>query len=383
MYNRSLPLPGRSFFLFGPRGTGKTTWLRAVLPDAAWVDLVRSEELLRHLRDPGLLRRQTEALPAGSWVVIDEVQKLPRLLDDVQGLIAEHGQRYRFAISGSSARKLKRLEANLLAGRAIYRRFFPLTASERGEGFTIDQALRFGGLPAVAAAPHGAVDILEAYVTTYLQQEIQQEAFVHDFGSFARFLEVAALLSGQAVNMSNVARDAGVARPTAQRYFDVLTSTLIGVWLPAWRSKAKVRETSHPKFYFFDPGVVRAIAGTLRDPLGKEERGALLEAYVLHELRAYQNASNCGGTLSYWRLPSGVEVDFVWTRAKQAVGVEVKASATWKPEHASALKRAHAEGILTRCFAVYTGPQRLKDGPIDVLPAAQFCRELAAGRLIA
>jgi predicted AAA+ superfamily ATPase len=382
MYTRLLPLPDRTFFLFGPRGTGKTTWLRTKLPDAKWFDLVRTQELLRLMRNPDLLRQAVEALPKGSWVVIDEVQKLPALLDEVHGLIADHGARYRFALSGSSARKLRRLDVNLLAGRAINRAFFPLTAAELGYRFDVEDLLAFGMLPSVRSEPDQAVDILEAYVANYIKEEIQQEALVKNLDSFTRFLEIAAVVNGQVVNVTGIARDAGVPRPTVRRYFDTLVDTLIGVWLPAWRPRRKVKEVAHPKFFFFDTGVVRGLLQRLRDPLESAERGHLLETFVLHELRAAIAIGNVGGTLSYWRTPSGSEVDFVWTRGRSSVGIEVKASMIWRGEFGAALQEMRTEGVVQRAFGVYLGLEPLKKHDVEVLPLVEFLRKLAAGQVL-
>src|SRR3990167_145614 len=264
MFPRRLELPSSTFFLFGPRGTGKTTWLRSVVPSSAyWVDLVLDTELVRLSRETARFTAEVEALKPGTWIVIDEVQKLPLLLDRVQDLIARHGpRRYRFALTGSSARKLHRGEANLLPGRAINRRFFPLVSTELGESFDLDRALRLGTLPAVwdaEANERERIDLLDAYVHNYLTQEIRAEAVVKDLTPFTRFLDVAALANGQVTNTSGLARDAEVARPTVQGYFEVLVDTMLGSWLPAWRPRARVKEIGHPKFYFFDTGVVRAI----------------------------------------------------------------------------------------------------------------------------
>ena len=382
MYTRLLPPPERTFFLFGPRGTGKTTWLRANFHDATWFDLVRTQELLRLMRDPGLLRQAVEALPKGSWVVVDEVQKLPALLDEVHGLIADHGARYRFALSGSSARKLRRLDVNLLAGRAINRTFFPLTAAELDFEFDVDDALRFGMLPSVRSEPAHAIDILDAYAANYVKEEIQQEALVKSLDSFTRFLEIAALVNGQVVNTTGIARDAGVPRPTVQRYFEVLVDTLIGVWIPAWRPRRRVKEVSLPKFYFFDTGVVRALLQRLRDPLEGAERGHLLETLVLHELRAAISIANVGGEISYWRTPSGSEVDFIWSRGKTSVGIEVKASTVWRTEFGAPLEEMRAEGVVQRAFGVYLGREALKKNGVDVLPLVEFLRRLSAGKVL-
>ncbi len=382
MYKRTLPLPKHSFFLFGPRGTGKTTWLKSCLKDAKWFDLLHQSELLKIMRNPGQFRLEVEALRKGSWIVIDEVQKFPPILDEVHSVIADYGDKFKFALSGSSARKLKRLEANLLAGRVINRKFFPLTGAELNYDFDISRLLQFGALPKVCTDSRNAIDILEAYATNYIKEEIQQEALVKDIGSFSRFLEVAAIMNGQAVNVANIARDTGVARPTVQRYFDTLVDTLIGVWLPAWKPRAKVKEVSHPKFYFFDPGVVRAISNRLREPLDSSERGPLLETVILHELRAWMNTANTGGELFYWGTPSRSEVDFIWRRGKRSIGIEVKSTDRWKREFSGALKHLHDEKLIQKSFAVYLGDVVLKDGSVSVLPLKEFMKRLANGDVI-
>lgn len=383
MYPRALPLPGHSFFLFGPRGTGKTTWLRERLPDARWFDLVRNAELFSLMRNPDRFRQAVEALPKGSWVVVDEVQKLPPLLDEVHALIAERGNRYRFALSGSSARKLKRLDVNLLAGRVINRTFHPLTAMELGPGVATDDLLALGCLPKVRSEPEHAIDVLDAYAANYLKEEIQQEALVRNLDSFARFLEVAAIRNAQIVNIAGVARDCGVTRPTVQRYFDTLVDTLIGVWLPAWRPRAKVKEVSHPKFYFFDPGVVRSLSQRIRDPLDSAERGPLLETLVLHELRAWISIANLGGKLGYWRTPSGSEVDFVWSRGKTTVGIEVKAATAWRRESGKPLQELLRSKAITKGFGVYLGRDVLREDRLDILPFHEFAARLHQGEVLA
>jgi predicted AAA+ superfamily ATPase len=382
MITRRYTRPDHSFFLFGPRGTGKTTWLRHVLPEALWFDLLRTQVVLALSRQPESFRQQVEALPRGRWVVIDEVQRMPTLLNEVHALIADRGTAYRFALSGSSARKLKRLDVDLLAGRAINRQFFPLTAAELHYDVGVDQVLRLGLLPQIHVDVDHAVDVLEAYVANYVREEIQQEALVRNLASFARFLEVAALVNGQIVNVAGIARDAAVARPTVQGYFATLEDTLIGVWLPAWRKRAKVKEVARPKFYLFDPGVARALGGRLREPLDGLERGFLLETWILHELRAAMASRNLGGQLQYWRTPAGTEVDFVWTRGARAIGIEVKAAATWRGEYGHALKGLLDQGVLKAGHGVYTGSVELKDGPLRIWPILRFLRALATGDIL-
>lgn len=376
VYTRLLELPKTSFFLFGPRATGKTTWLRQQLPDAHWCDLVPTETYVRYLHEPGLLRREVEALPQNRWVVVDEVQKVPALLDEVHALIQKHGKRYRFALSGSSARKLRRLDANMLAGRVVNRSFFPLTLREIGKGVDIAELLRTGTLPGVRSEPEAAEDVLEAYAANYLHQEIQQEALTKDLASFARFLRVAGVLNAQIVNASNVASEAGVARTTVQRYFDILVDTLVGFSLPAWQPRLKVRETASPKFYFFDPGVARAVAGRVRAPVHDTEKGALLETWVLHELRAHMQLAQCGGELSWYRTGGGSEVDFIWSGPRHRVGIEVKASARWRPEAGDALRELLAQKVIRHAVVVYLGDRALVDDEIRVLPAAKWAESL-------
>ncbi|MGH7856386.1 MAG: DUF4143 domain-containing protein, partial [Candidatus Binatia bacterium] len=251
----------------------------------------------------------------------------------------------------------------------------------------LEAVLRFGSLPAVQAEKGGdsaRIDLLEAYGENYITQEIRAEAIVKHLQSFSRFLEVASLANGQVTNVAALARDAAVARPTVQGYFEVLVDTLVGTWLPAWRPRAKVKEVEHPKFYFFDTGVVRALSGRLREPLTDSERGPLLETYLLHELRAWINRSGCGGELSYWRTPSGSEVDFIWSRGgTRTVGIEAKAARRWRSGDGAALAGLAAQGKVRRAFAVYRGSETLRDGPVEVLPVRRFLERLAAGEVVA
>lgn len=382
MYARRLNAPDHSFFLFGPRGTGKTTWLRAQFPQALWKNLLLDDDYLPLLGDSTRLRGAVEALPPQSWVVLDEVQRIPALLNEVHDLIARHGDRYKFAMSGSSARKLRRADVNLLAGRAIERRMFPMTSEELGEDFDLERALAFGLLPPVIQRRDYAIDILTAYVGTYLRQEIQQEALVEDLGAFHRFLQLAGLLNGEVINTSAIARDAAVARTTVDRFLDVLVDTLIAIRVPGWQPKLKVRERSAAKLYLFDTGVVRALNGRLREPLSDLETGKLLETLLLHELHAAVAYQNCGGDLFTWRSSGGAEIDFVWARADLAVAIEVKASRSWRREYSRALKDAASTGRITRCFGVYRGRELLKDGDVLVLPCEQFLRRLHAGEVL-
>jgi len=372
MYTRIANLPDHSFFLFGPRATGKTTWLRDQLGDALWFNLLLEDDYLPLLGSLRSFRERVEARTTGSWIVVDEVQRLPGLLNEVHDLISRHGDAYKFALSGSSARKLRRLDVNLLAGRVIERAMFPLVAREFGAEFKLDNVLRFGSLPGIYSDERYRVEKLRAYVHTYLQQEIQQEALVRDLGSFHRFLKLAALMHGQVVNQVAISRDAGVARTTVQRYFDTLVDTLIGRWVPAFKAKAKVREYGKPKFYFFDPGVVRAIRDVADEPLVDADSGALLEGFILHELSAAISYQGRGGEICYWSVPGSKEVDFIWLKGSKRVAVEVKNSRSWRSKYAKTLNELLHAGIITRGFVVYRGKERFRSGKVEGLPVEDF-----------
>jgi uncharacterized protein len=386
MYTRYLQLPKSSFFLFGPRGTGKSTWLKQSLGKALWYDLLQESTYLKFLNDPDLLSREVQSQES-TWVVVDEIQRVPSLLNAIHSLMFKFDERYQFALTGSSARKLKHKDSNMLAGRAISRNCFPLTSAELGGHFNVHQVLSFGTLPRVftlASSPNKplAISTLESYVTTYLEVEIQREAQLRKFESFVRFLKIAAIMHGQILNISQTASDARIARTTAGGYFEILVDTLIGFLLPAWQTRAKVKEVQHPRFYLFDPGIVRAITGRLRDPVGDEEQGRLLEGFILHEIRAYMSYQDCGGELSYWRTSDGAEVDLIWRRGDLVVGIEVKSAGKWIKKFQRGL-RALGEVIpKLKKYGVYLGDNSLVFDDTSVFPLKFFLERLWEGKLI-
>jgi len=382
MFTRSLGPPRSSFFLFGARGTGKSTWIRATLPDAFVVNLLAAEAMLSYEREPSLFRAEVLAQPRSRWIVLDEVQRAPRLLDEVHLLMEEKGYK-KFALTGSSARKLKRGAANLLAGRAVVKHLFPLTSAEINFDVSMRQLLRFGSMPLSVNAPNEAAreEFLRAYVTTYLAEEIRAEALVRDLGSFSRFLEVAALAAGQKTNVSGIARDAGVSRETVRGYFDVLIDTLIGSWLPAYRPRAKIKEVGLPKFYWFDPGVLHAAAGGFDQPLPGDWDGVLLEHLVHHEIRSRIEYAAVKGSLAYWATPSGSEVDFVWWHGRDVVAIEVKNAREFRRGFGTGIN-SFREGKGARGYVVYRGNRELDLGGTRVLPLETFLRLLHSGRII-
>ncbi|MBI3201080.1 MAG: ATP-binding protein [Myxococcales bacterium] len=390
MFDRTLERPEKSFFLFGPRGTGKSTWLKARLGDAALViDLLSSAHYLRLLANPHELAELAAPLKPKSWVVIDEVQRVPALLSEVHALYEDRG--LQFALSGSSARKLRRGGADMLAGRAIQRFLHPLTSSERPETWSIKACLEWGCLPGVVAEPAHAADTLNAYVETYLRQEIMEEGLVRKLEPFARFLGTAGRYNGQVMNLQDLAREAMVARATVDNYLGILEDTLIAVRLASYRPGALVKEVAHPKLFFFDAGVARACAGLLFEPMDSLWKGAAFETFVLGELRAFNDYARRHRDIYFYRSEGGLEIDFVvelnkktLERPARVLCIEVKAAKKWdsrwcKPARALAERRPKVD--VTRTIGVYLGEQRLKLDRFEVWPIRQFLAALHAGEI--
>jgi predicted AAA+ superfamily ATPase len=378
MFHRKLQAPTETTLLLGPRATGKSTWLEQVLPHASRFDLLDTRLARDLAADPSRFAREVEALPDGAWVVVDEVQKVPALLDEVHRLDGKRGRR--FVLSGSSARKLKRGGANLLAGRALRRDFFPLVSAEVGAALPLDR-VTFGALPRVLGLkrPHA---YLESYVDTYVREEVQAEALTRNIGAFSRFLEIAARQNGQVTNVSNIARDAQVARPTVQGFFEVLVDTLLGFWLPAWKLKPGTKLVAHPKFFFFDAGVARTLSRRLAYPPTPEEYGTLFETMLFHELRAYLSYEQLQYPLSYFRTHDDVEADVVLETQQGFVALEFKASNEWRTSFNAGFNRLREELPGITCVGVFTGARAQKGEGYTVLPWTEFLAALWGGALI-
>jgi predicted AAA+ superfamily ATPase len=380
MFQRILQAPAQSFFLLGPRGSGKSTWLRATLPEAHVLDLLAEETYQRLLVSPGLFAAELRALTANRWVIIDEVQRLPNLLNEVHRFIEE--KRLRFVLCGSSARKLKRADVNLLAGRALRRAMHPFVPEELGIHFDLEAALRRGLLPIVWASPVPD-ETLAAYAQLYLKEEIQAEALVRNLPGFARFLPLAALFHGQIVNVTSIAREAGVARTTVVGYLDILEETLLCFRLPAYKAKLRVRERKLPKWYWCDPGIVRAMKRT-SGSVTPEERGPLFEGLVAQLLRAYKDYRGVCDEMYYW-APAGrseTEVDFLLVQGTALVAVEVKSGNTFTEAWCKGLRAvAPLQGLRRRLIVYPRGPVlRTTDG-IEVVPFQHFADQLATNAL--
>ncbi len=367
MFARTLKLPSdKSFFLFGPRGTGKSTLLGSAFPDAVFFDLLDLSvysELLAHPE-----RLETLSAPRKpARIVIDEIQRVPALLDEVHRLIEK--RRWRFALTGSSARKLRRGGVNLLAGRARTLAMHPLTARELGDRFDIRHSLRYGQLPSVYVETDPQ-KYLSSYVGTYLREEVQAEALTRNLDTFSRFLVAASFSQGAVLSVSNVARDLGLPRKTVEGYFGLLDDLLISVRLPVFTRRAKRAIIVHPKFYFFDAGVYR----TLRPvgPLDSAEDidGPAVETLVMQELRAVNDNHDLGYSLFYWRTRDRKEVDFVLYGERGLVAIGVKRSASFRESDLTDLKLFAADYSVARCFLLYGGEREYVVDGIRVLPLA-------------
>lgn len=381
MLQRSLVLPAApdtSFFLWGPRQSGKSSLLRATWPKARIVDLLRSDEYIRYVREPWLLRDELRDAPPGTLILLDEVQKVPALLDEVHWLI--ENRRLVFGLCGSSARKLRRGHANLLGGRAVRRELFGLVSPEVGADYDLNRALNHGCLPRhyLAADPG---PLLEAYVADYLTEEVAAEALVRSLPAFAGFLTAAALADTGLVAYSTIARECGVSSVTVKEYYQILVDTLLGRYVPAFTRRPKRRVIQAPKFYFADVGVVNRLArrGAVRPR--SELYGKALENLVCHELAAYRSYRRRPWTLAYWRLASGIEVDFI--ASDLSLAVEVKASARVRDDHLGGLRALLEDhpGVRRRVVACLEPRRRTTSDGIEVLPVRAFLTALWAGQL--
>lgn len=361
-----------SVFLFGPRGTGKTLWIQTHLKDFIYFDLLNTEVFNDFLANP---TRLSERIPAGyqRFIVIDEVQKIPELLNEVHRLIESHG--YRFVLTGSSARSLKRKGVNLLAGRALNFTMHPLTCYELEGDFSVDKALKVGLLPSV----YTTVDpehYLETYVTNYLREEVLQEGLARNLNQFARFLETSSFSQGSILNMSEIGREVGMDRKLVSHYFDILEDLLISYRLPAFTKRAKRRLVMLPKFYLFDPGVYRIIRpkGPLDSP--EEIDGAALETLFLAHLRAVNDYLRLGYQLYFWRTSNQTEVDFVAYGEHGLFAFEIKRSRSVGRSDLKGLKAFTEDYPMAQCYLLYGGDHDEFHGNIQVLPIKKGMEQL-------
>lgn len=380
MLKRLLQLPERrSCLLLGPRQTGKSTLVHSLLPAKSWeVDLLQHDVFLRYSKDPAAFRLEAEArIQKGARTIfVDEVQKVPEILDEVHGLIEKHN--VRFILTGSSARKLKRRGTNLLAGRAITRRLHPLTMQEQGELFDLERALHLGGLPPVVTSPdEEAVEVLRSYAETYLREEVQAEALVRNLGGFARFLEVAAAQCGDILNYSAVGRDASLATRTVQEYYQILEDTLIGYRLDPWRKSPRARLVAHPRFYLFDTGVTNALNHRLKARPDRVLEGRLFEQWVVLECARMIDYLGSEARLYYWRTHMGAEVDLVVEKhGKIVLAVEVKAGTKVATADLTGLRSFGEAHPKVPRIVVSRMPQEYSLGDVSVIPYRRFLERI-------
>ncbi len=370
---RFLKDPGQDFFLFGPRGTGKSTWLKARVQASLYLDLLDPETYRTLAARPESLIEQTEILPPGSIIVVDEIQKLPELLDPIHLLMER--KKYRFILTGSSARKLKRAGVDLLAGRALLRFMHPFMAGELGEDFSLDKALFLGLIPLVVFAPNPE-ETLRAYVSLYIKEEVQTEGLVRNMGAFARFLEIISFSHGQILNLSEIAREAQVKRKTVEGYLSVLEDILLAFRLPVFTKKAKRHLIAHPKFYLFDSGVFRVLRpkGPLDTP--QEIEGQALEGLIAQHLRAWIDYSQNETQLFFWRTRGGSEVDFVLYGPDNFWAIEVKNSKIFHHKMVRSLLSFHEDYPQARLLLLYRGKEFSRYKEVLCLPCEAFLKAL-------
>jgi len=377
--SRFLRPPEQSFFLFGPRGTGKTTWLRSEFPEARFYDLLHAGTYRELAARPERLTEAVLALSEGATVVLDEVQRLPELLPVVHDLI-ERKRGYRFVLTGSSARKLRRQETDLLGGRAVVRTLHPFMAAEL-PAFDLENALREGLLPLVLAAADPA-DTLNAYAGLYLEQEVRAEALVRNIGSFSRFLEAISFSQASLLNVAAVAREAEVQRKTAAGFVELLEDLLLAFHLPVFTKRARRKPTAHPKFFFFDAGVFRSLRP--RGPLDRPEEmaGAALEGLVAQHLRAWCAYTPADAEIFFWRTRGGSEVDFIVYGEAGFWAIEVKNSRRVDRVDLRGLRAFRNDYPECRPLLLYRGDEALLIDGVSCRPVAEFLASLHPSRPI-
>jgi len=365
-----------SAFLWGARQTGKSTLLRMMYPGVLYFDLLLSDVFNRFLSNPALLRETVEADNSSSLVIIDEIQRIPSLLNEVQWLIVNSNRQ--FILSGSSPRKIVRSGGNLLGGRALRYELYPLIYREIPD-FDLLRALNNGLLPRMYLSDRPA-RLLSAYVGSYLRDEIMAEARIRNISSFSRFLEAAAFSNGEIVNYSNIASDCGVSSPTIKEYFQILEDTMTGRFLPSYQKKPKRRVIVAPKFWFFDIGMANYLLKRGTILAGSEAFGKAFEHFIYHELYSHSHYSGINYPLSFWRTSSQTEVDFIL--GDNEVAVEVKATELANERHLKGLKIFADEYKTKRLILVSNDNLPRKTGNISILPWRVFLEELWAGEII-
>ena len=379
MYTRRQSFKGldrESTFFWGARQTGKSTLLKNLFPGASYFDLLLSSEYERFLRNPSLLREILEGLEKSGPVIIDEIQKIPSLLNEVQWLMVN--KNLQFILCGSSPRKILRSGGNLLGGRAIRSELYPLVSAEIPD-FDLIKALNHGLLPRHYMATDPS-KLLSGYIGSYLRDEIISEARIRNITTFSTFLEAAAFSNGEIVNYTNIAADCGVSSPTVKEYFQILCDTMTGRFLQSYQKKPKRRVITAPKFYYFDIGVAGYLLKRGKVEFGSEAFGKAFEHFIYHEIYSYSHYSDKNYPISYWRTASQIEVDFII--GDHEIAIEVKSANMVNSRHLKGLKSFAEEYKVKQLIIVSTDPYPRKIDNIFILPWNIFLEKLWGGDII-
>jgi len=378
MYRRFFSPPKKeSYFLFGPRGTGKSTWLREVYPDAYWIDLLNPELFRFFSAGPERLRTVLESHKGQKTIVIDEIQKIPTLLDVVHSLIEEK-KGYQFILTGSSSRKLRNHGVNLLGGRALLRHMPPFFAKEIGNAFSLSRNLKLGMLPIVLDS-ESPEEVLRAYAGIYLKEEVQAEGIVRNIGDFARFLEAMSFSHGSLINTSNIARECQIARKTVDNYLLILNDLLLGFQIDVFRRKAKRGLVNRSKFYFFDSGVYYSIRPQNLHDIESEKEGAALEGLVAQHLKGWIDAQQKPYALNFWQTQTKVEVDFIVSGPDCFLAIEVKNGTQVHPHELRGLEKFQEDYPQAKPLLLYRGKTPYKEKGILCYPVEAFLKEIDPG----
>ncbi len=379
MYIRKLAIENEyedSVFLWGARQVGKTTLLENRYPNARYYDLLQATEFERFFRRPALLSEELETANEGELVIIDEIQKVPQLLDEIHRLI--HRKKLRFILSGSSPRKLKRVGANLLGGRALKKTLFPLVSAEIPD-FDILKAVNNGMIPRHYTV-NNPWERFRAYIGVYLNEEIREEAILRKLNSFSRFLEVAAFSNTEMVVYKNIAQDCGIDHRTVKEYFEILQDTLIGYLIPGFAATKKRKAILAPKFYYFDVGVANYLSNRKNIIQGTDAFGHAFEHFIIQEIIAYLSYHNSDNALTYWRTSSGYEVDAII--GDGLVAIEIKSNSEVSSRHLKGLKAFKEDFPAARAMVVSMDKNKRILNEVEIFPAVEFLKELWSDKII-
>lgn len=362
--------PEKSYFLFGPRGTGKSTFLKAYYPEAFYIDLLKPDLQRKYQARPERIIELIAANPTITTYIIDEIQRVPDLLSAVHSILENH-RRIQFILTGSSSRKIKKSGTNLLAGRALLRSLHPFLLSEMGDHADFNKALHFGLLPLVSMADN-PMDTLQAYISLYIREEVQYEGFTRNIGNFSRFLEAISFSHASVLNISNVARECEIERKVVENYISILEDVLLASRLNVFSKRAKRALITHPKFYLFDTGVFRALRpkGPLDNP--NEIDGASLEGLIFQNLKAWNEYQNNPFELFFWRSRGGVEIDFVLYGESGIFAFEVKNASKIRSNDLNPLKEFKKDYPVSQVILLYRGIERLKRNDVLCIPCTDF-----------